>query len=180
MTIGTAMLASTNVRTTYSESRAKYAQTLDSVIDDREEVVITRAGHDPVVIVALDDYESLKETAYLLRSPENARRLLASIDRLRTCWRDPATPHGVKLVWDEHALDDYVWWQIPDRRVLKRINALIKDVERDGNEGIGKPEALKHGFHGYWSRRITDEHRLVYKISEDQIRIAACRYHYGT
>ena len=67
---------------TYSESRAHYAETLDAVIDDREEVVITRAGHEPVVIVALADYESLKETAYLLRSPENARRLLASIDRL--------------------------------------------------------------------------------------------------
>lgn len=67
---------------TYSESRAKYAQTLSAVVDDREEVIITRAGHDPVVMVALDDYESLKETAYLLRSPENARRLLASIDRL--------------------------------------------------------------------------------------------------
>lgn len=69
---------------TYSESRAKYAETLNSVVEDREEVVITRAGHDPVVIVSLDDYESLKETAYLLRSPENARRLLASIDRLET------------------------------------------------------------------------------------------------
>jgi antitoxin YefM len=67
---------------TYSESRAKYAETLNSVVEDREEVVITRAGHDPVVIVSLDDYESLKEIAYLLRSPENARRLLASIDRL--------------------------------------------------------------------------------------------------
>jgi antitoxin YefM len=67
---------------TYSESRAHYAETLNAVVDDREEVVITRAGHDPVVIVALADYESLKETAYLLRSPENARRLLASIDRL--------------------------------------------------------------------------------------------------
>ena len=67
---------------TYSESRAKYAETLSAVVDDREEVIITRAGHDPVVMVALDDYESLKETAYLLRSPENARRLLASIDRL--------------------------------------------------------------------------------------------------
>ena len=67
---------------TYSESRARYAETLNSVVDDREEVVITRAGHDPVVIVALDDYQSLKEAAYLLRSPENARRLLASIDRL--------------------------------------------------------------------------------------------------
>lgn len=67
---------------TYSESRATYAETLSAVVDDREEVVITRAGHDPVVIVPLDDYQSLKEAAYLLRSPENARRLLASIDRL--------------------------------------------------------------------------------------------------
>ena len=67
---------------TYSESRAKYAETLNAVVDDREEVVITRAGRDAVVIVALDDYQSLKETAYLLRSPENARRLLTSIDRL--------------------------------------------------------------------------------------------------
>ncbi|MGH4022253.1 MAG: type II toxin-antitoxin system Phd/YefM family antitoxin [Pseudonocardiaceae bacterium] len=67
---------------TYSESRAKYAETLNAVVEDREEVIITRAGHDPVVMVALDDYESLKATAYLLKSPENARRLLASIDRL--------------------------------------------------------------------------------------------------
>jgi antitoxin YefM len=67
---------------TFSESRAKYAQTLDAVIDDREEVVITRVGHDPVVIVGLEDYESLKETAYLLRNPHNAARLLQSIERL--------------------------------------------------------------------------------------------------
>lgn len=67
---------------TYSESRAKFAETLNAVVDDREEVVITRAGHEPVVIVSLDDYQSLKESAYLLRSPENARRLLASIARL--------------------------------------------------------------------------------------------------
>jgi antitoxin YefM len=66
----------------YSESRARYAETLDAVTDDREEVIITRAGHDPVVMVSLDDYESLKETAYLLRNPANARRLLTSIDRL--------------------------------------------------------------------------------------------------
>jgi antitoxin YefM len=67
---------------TYSESRAHYAETLSAVVDDREEVIITRAGHEPVVMVALSEYESLRETAYLLRSPENARRLLASIDRL--------------------------------------------------------------------------------------------------
>ncbi|MGF7235435.1 MAG: type II toxin-antitoxin system Phd/YefM family antitoxin [Frankia sp.] len=69
---------------TYSESRARYAETLDRVVDDKEEVVITRAGHEPVVIVSLDDYQSLKETAYLLRSPENARRLLTAIDRLES------------------------------------------------------------------------------------------------
>lgn len=66
----------------YSESRARYAETLDAVTNDHEEVVVTRAGHDPVVIVSLDDYQSLKETAYLLRSPENARRLVTSIERL--------------------------------------------------------------------------------------------------
>ena len=66
----------------YSDSRARYAEMLDTVTDDREEVIITRAGHEPVVVVSLDDYESLKETAYLLESPANARRLLASIEQL--------------------------------------------------------------------------------------------------
>ena len=69
---------------TYSESRARYAETLNAVVDDREEVVITRAGREPVVMVSLDDYQSLKETAYLLRSPDNARRLLGAIERLET------------------------------------------------------------------------------------------------
>lgn len=66
----------------YSDSRARYAEMLDTVTDDREEVIITRAGHEPVVVVSLEDYESLKETAYLLKSPANARRLLASIEQL--------------------------------------------------------------------------------------------------
>jgi antitoxin YefM len=66
----------------YTESRARYAEVLDSVIDDREEVVITRAGHEPVVIVSLADFESLRETAYLMRSPQNARRLLDAMERL--------------------------------------------------------------------------------------------------
>ena len=66
----------------YSESRARYAEVLDSVVDDREEVIVTRSGHEPVVIVSLDEYNSLKETAYLMRSPENARRLLNSMEEL--------------------------------------------------------------------------------------------------
>lgn len=89
----------------------------------------------------------------------------------------------MRSLWDEHAWSDYIYWQEQDRRVLKRVNALLNDIARAGeigepNVGIGKPEALKHGFHGYWSRRITDEHRLIYKVTGDEIRIAACRYHY--
>jgi toxin YoeB len=83
------------------------------------------------------------------------------------------------LVWDQNAWDDYLWWQTQDRKVLKRINLLLQDVLRNGNEGIGKPEPLKHDSAGYWSRRITDEHRLVYRVTETEVRIAACRYHYG-
>jgi toxin YoeB len=86
----------------------------------------------------------------------------------------------VKLVWDETAWEDYVRWQTQDRRTRKRINTLIKDIQRNGDEGIGKPEPLKHGFSGYWSRRITDEHRLVYKITDEDLRIAACRYHHSS
>jgi len=85
----------------------------------------------------------------------------------------------MRLTWDEYAWSDYLWWQTEDRKVLRRINELIRDIRRNGNEGIGKPEPLKHGFQGYWSRRITDEHRLVHKVAEDSILIAACRYHYG-
>jgi toxin YoeB len=81
-------------------------------------------------------------------------------------------------VWDENAWDDYEWWQAQDRRTLKRINTLIQDIKRNGNEGIGKPQPLKYEFAGYWSRRITDEHRLVYKLGESEVLIASCRYHY--
>jgi len=84
----------------------------------------------------------------------------------------------MRLVWDEDAWADSEWWQVQDRRMLKRINLLIRDIARNGNEGIGKPEPLKHGFQGYWSRRINEEHRLVYRTRGDEILIAACRYHY--
>jgi toxin YoeB len=89
----------------------------------------------------------------------------------------------MKFVFDRDAWADYVDWQTQDRAVLKRINAILRDIARgadagEPNVGIGKPEALKHGLSGYWSRRITDEHRLIYKVVDDEIRIAACRYHY--
>lgn len=85
----------------------------------------------------------------------------------------------MKLVWSESAWNDYLHWQSENRRMVKRINELIKDILRNGNEGIGKPEPLMHDFRGYWSRRIDAEHRLVYRIADDEVRIAMCRYHYG-
>ncbi|MFC5911795.1 Txe/YoeB family addiction module toxin [Streptacidiphilus monticola] len=77
--------------------------------------------------------------------------------------------------------EDYVWWQANDRRLLKRINQLLADVVRNGNEGIGKPEPLRHELQGAWSRRIDQEHRLVYALDEksDTVFVLACRYHYS-
>jgi len=84
----------------------------------------------------------------------------------------------MKLLFSEHAWEDYLYWQQTDRRTLKRINSLIKAIKRSPFEGIGKPEPLKHGLAGYWSRRINEEHRLVYKVENDVIRLAQLRYHY--
>lgn len=74
--------------------------------------------------------------------------------------------------------EDYVFWQTADRTILKRINQLIRDIERDPFSGIGKPEPLKHQLSGFWSRRIDDTHRLVYAVESDAILIAQCRDHY--
>ncbi|TKB23230.1 Txe/YoeB family addiction module toxin [Desulfopila sp. IMCC35006] len=84
----------------------------------------------------------------------------------------------MKLIFSENSWQDYLYWQRTDKKILKRINLLIRDIQRAPNEGIGKPEPLKHGLSGYWSRRITDEHRIVYKTEEDSILIAQLRYHY--
>ena len=84
----------------------------------------------------------------------------------------------MKLVFTESGWRDYLWFQENDRKLLKRINALIKDVQRSPFEGQGKPEPLKSDLSGYWSRRINSEHRLVYGVSEAELVIISCRYHY--
>ena len=84
----------------------------------------------------------------------------------------------MRVVFSEHAWDDYLYWQKTDRKVVHRINALIKDIQRTPFEGVGKPEPLKHALSGYWSRRINDEHRIVYKVEDDALLIAQLRYHY--
>ena len=74
------------------------------------------------------------------------------------------------IAWDNDAWEEYLRWQAQDRRILKRINRLLRDIQRNGNTGIGKPEPLRYNLAGHWSRRITEEHRLVYRIDESQQR----------
>ena len=82
------------------------------------------------------------------------------------------------IAWTEAAWEDYVYWQSQDKKTIKRINLLIKDVLRSPFEGIGKPEALRENLSGFWSRRIDDPNRLVYAVEDDKIVIISCRYHY--
>ena len=84
----------------------------------------------------------------------------------------------MKLTFSSRAWEEYLYWQKTDNAMVKRINDLIKESSRNPFEGIGKPEPLKHGLSGYWSRRINDEHRFVYKASVDGLLIAQIRYHY--
>jgi toxin YoeB len=84
----------------------------------------------------------------------------------------------MNLLFFSKAWDDYLYWQQTDKKVLKKINDLIKEISRNPYEGIGKPEPLKHAYAGYWSRRITDEHRLVYKVEGTTVNIVQLRYHY--
>lgn len=84
----------------------------------------------------------------------------------------------MKLIFAENAWEDYLYWQKTDKKTLKRINLLIRDITRDPFEGIGKPEPLKHALSGYWSRRISDEHRIVYKIDQGSLLVVQLRFHY--
>ena len=84
----------------------------------------------------------------------------------------------MKKIWQEEAWEDYLYWQIQDKKTLKRINSLIQDIERNPFEGIGKPEPLKYDLSGCWSRRIDDTNRIVYRINNDILEILQCRTHY--
>ena len=126
---------------TYSSARANLANTMDRVCNDHEPLIITRNGDQSVVMLSLEDFQAMEETAYLLRN-------------------------------------DYLYWQKQDRRMVERINKLIQETQRDPFNGVGKPEPLKHALAGFWSRRITDEHRMVYKMEDGALLIAQLRYHY--
>ena len=84
----------------------------------------------------------------------------------------------MKIVFSDNAWEDYLYWQENDPKLLARVNTLIKEIKRSPFSGIGKPEPLKHALKGYWSRRINDEHRIVYSVSEDLLLLAQIRNHY--
>ena len=84
----------------------------------------------------------------------------------------------MNLIFSDKAWEEYMYWQNTDKQILKKINQLIKDIKREPFEGIGKPEPLKYELSGFWSRRISDEHRLVYEVSESYIAIISCRFYY--
>lgn len=84
----------------------------------------------------------------------------------------------MKLIFSDEAWDDYLYWQKQDRKRVERINKLIQEVKREPFSGLGKPEPLKHALSGFWSRRITDEHRMVYRVEGDSLQLAQLRYHY--
>ena len=84
----------------------------------------------------------------------------------------------MRILFTEQAWTDYLYWQMNDKRILKRVNELIRESQRSPFKGMGKPEPLKHKLQGLWSRRINDEHRLVYEVEKNELRIIACRYHY--
>ncbi|WP_171884961.1 MULTISPECIES: Txe/YoeB family addiction module toxin [Serratia] len=85
----------------------------------------------------------------------------------------------MRIVFSDQSWADYLYWQQTDKAIVKRINALIKDIQRTPFIGIGKPEPLKHHLAGFWSRRVDAEHRLVYQVTDDSLLIASCRYHYA-
>ena len=84
----------------------------------------------------------------------------------------------MRITFSQNSWEDYISWQSEDRKMLKKINELIKDIQRTPYKGLGKPEALKYDLSGYWSRRIDREHRLVYQVIGEEILIYSCRYHY--
>ena len=134
---------------TASEARKNLFPLIQQVNEDRAPVEITSRNGD-AVLMSRADYDALEETAHLLRVPANARHLLESL-----------------------------YWLSADRQNLKRINRLIDDALRDPTSGIGKPEPLRHMLAGVWSRRITEEHRLVYLVDGDDLVILQARFHYS-
>jgi toxin YoeB len=175
------------VQTTYARLRENLAAVLDQVVDNQEIVIVRRRGSADVALVPAAELSGLQETAYLLRSPANAKRLLAASRRAERRSLKPAivpTQGGAGLksgrdaVFDLEFLGDLRYFVDKNRKTALRILDLVEAVLRDPFRGVGQPELLRHDLAGRWSRRIDQEHRLVYRVAEDRIDFLQARYHY--
>ena len=168
---------------TLTELRANMAKHLDKVEADRVELVVTRQNHEPVVVMPLAELEGLRETLHLLSTPANAEHL-GRLDRGSRCGEryGASTDRTVKLAFTPQAMGGLPLLAGARPAILMRVNELIREASRTPFKGIGKPEPLVGSLKGWWSRRITREHRLVYRVAgtgENQtLEIAACRFHY--
>ena len=159
------------IQTTYTQALANFAALCDEVTANGEVVIIHRRGAEDVALISATEFTRLMETAHLLRSPKNAERLLTGLARAR---RRTGSPQSV----EELRREDLRYWVATDRRVASRVLDLGAAILREPFRGIGKPEPLKHLGAGVWSRRLTQEHRLVYLVSDDRMDFLQTRYHY--
>ena len=139
----------------YTNLRDNMKTYMDKVTDDCETMIVTRKDNKNVVILSEEAYNNLMENAYVMGNKANYDWLMESKAQLEN------------------------YWQTEDRKTLKKINNLIDDICRNGNVGIGKPEPLTGNLVGFWSRRINDKERLIYKVDSGNVYILACRYHYS-
>ena len=183
-------------RTTYTQARARLASLCNQVAETREPYVIERRNGENVALISEAELNALLETAHLLRSPKNAARLASALRRalggkpapLRSgscggasalTTRGARKPRGPRLaVFHPEFREDLRFWVRSDRAAALRILELVEAVLREPFDGIGKPEPLRFYLQGCWSRRITQEHRLVYRVSGERIDFLQARYHY--
>ena len=154
---------------TATEARENLFPLIEQVNEDRTPVEMTSRRGD-AVLISRADYDSLEATAHLLRAPANSRRLLESLQQALSGRRDRREP-SLRLVFTPHGWEDYTFWTETERAMLRRVNRLIEAALRDPSSGIGKPEPLRHLLSGAWSRRISDEHRLVYLLDGEDLVI---------
>ena len=164
-----------------SDFRKDIKSYLDKVAKNFETLIINRGKDSGIVVMSLTEYNSLMATNHELSSRKNELRLDSAIEKLssqKSFEKNILEDQNMKYIFVDESWEDYLYWQKTDKKKLKRINDLLKDISRSPFDGIGKPEPLKHKYSGFWSRRIDDEHRLIYRYEEGEIQIAKCRFHY--